>query len=142
MRAYSLDLRQKIVEAYDRRMGSQRQIAETFGVSQSFVEKLLRRRRTRGVIGRLPRGGGRRCILDQQGQQQLHELVSQQPDATLEELRQALYEGKEVVMCVATVSTELRRLGFVRKKRASTPQKETAPGFNKPGSLSERTYQG
>jgi hypothetical protein len=39
MKAYSLDLRQKILRACDHRLGSQRNIAMLFGVSQSFVEK-------------------------------------------------------------------------------------------------------
>ena len=42
MKAYSLDLRQKILRAYDQPLGSQRALAALFGVSQSFVEKLLR----------------------------------------------------------------------------------------------------
>jgi transposase len=90
MRAYSPDLRQKIVQAYDRGIGSQAYVAKTFGVSHSFVEKLLRRRRTLGTVAPLAHGGGRRRILDQQAQQELREVVRQQPDATLEELRQAL----------------------------------------------------
>ena len=44
MKAYSLDPRQKILRACDERFGSQQAIAALFGVSQSFVEKLLRRR--------------------------------------------------------------------------------------------------
>jgi DNA invertase Pin-like site-specific DNA recombinase len=39
--AYSTDLREKITRAYDDGLGSQRAIAELFGVSRSFVEKLL-----------------------------------------------------------------------------------------------------
>jgi transposase len=41
----SIDLRQKILHAYERRIGSQRALADIFGVSLSFVEKLLRRHR-------------------------------------------------------------------------------------------------
>jgi transposase len=41
MTAYSIDLRRKIVSAYERRLGSQRAIADVFGVSLSFVEKVL-----------------------------------------------------------------------------------------------------
>ncbi len=39
MKAYSLDLRQKILRACDQQVGSQRAIATLFGVSQSFIEK-------------------------------------------------------------------------------------------------------
>jgi transposase len=50
MKAYSFDLRQKLLRAWDQRLGSQRAIATLVGVSQSFVEKLLRRRRATGDI--------------------------------------------------------------------------------------------
>jgi transposase len=50
MAAYSIDLRQKILQACERRLGSQRVLADLFGVSLSFVEKLLRRHRTTGSI--------------------------------------------------------------------------------------------
>jgi transposase len=49
MKAYSLDLRQKLLRACDQPFGSQRPIASLCGVSQSFVEKLRRRRRTSGL---------------------------------------------------------------------------------------------
>lgn len=60
--AYSTDLREKIVRAYDEGLGSQRKIAELFGVSRSFVEKLLHRRRTTGEVSALPHGGGRTAL--------------------------------------------------------------------------------
>lgn len=40
--AYSVDLRRKVVEACERGTASQAQVAQFFGVSVSFVEKLLR----------------------------------------------------------------------------------------------------
>jgi hypothetical protein len=56
MVAYSIDVRQKILHAYERRLGSQCAIADLFGVSSgSFVEKLLRRYRTVGDIAPKPR---------------------------------------------------------------------------------------
>jgi hypothetical protein len=46
MAAYSIGLRQKIVQAYERRLASQHALADVFGVSLSFIEKGLRRYRT------------------------------------------------------------------------------------------------
>ncbi|HEX9899217.1 MAG TPA: IS630 transposase-related protein [Candidatus Methylomirabilis sp.] len=116
MKAYSADLRQKIVQAYDRGLGSQEHVAQTFGVSLSFVEKLLRRRRRTGRVAPLAHGGGRRRILDQQAQQELRAVVRQQPDATLAELREVLSQKRGLQMSVATVSYALRRLGLAYKK--------------------------
>jgi len=50
MKAYSLDLRQKIVDAYAEGNISQRQLAKQFRVALSFVEKLLKQCRETGSI--------------------------------------------------------------------------------------------
>jgi transposase len=64
MKAYSLDLPQNILRACDQRLISQRAIGALFGVSQSFVEKLLRRhRRTTEDIMAWPYAGGDKAIL-------------------------------------------------------------------------------
>lgn len=51
------------MRAYDEGAGSQRAIAELFGVSRSFVGKLLARRRATGEVAPLPHGDGRLRIL-------------------------------------------------------------------------------
>ena len=43
MKTYSLDLRQKIVDAYAKGDVSQRQIAKNFGITLKFVHKLDRK---------------------------------------------------------------------------------------------------
>ena len=58
MKAYSVDLRQKIVEAYTLKEGSIRQIAYRFKVAKSFVQTLLKRYKTQQSLEPLPHGGG------------------------------------------------------------------------------------
>jgi len=41
MRAYSVDLRQKVIDAHNQQQGSQRQLAKRFRVSLTFIESLL-----------------------------------------------------------------------------------------------------
>ncbi|WP_153009673.1 hypothetical protein [Mastigocoleus testarum] len=41
MKAYSIDLREKIVQAYEQGDTSVRKVASRFGVAKSFVQKLL-----------------------------------------------------------------------------------------------------
>ena len=85
MKADSRALRQKILRASDQRLGSQRAIGALFGVSQSFVEKLLRRRRTSGDIAPRPHAGGRRALCDEVALAVVRRLVHEPPDATLAE---------------------------------------------------------
>jgi transposase len=84
MASYSIDLRQKILHACERRLGSQQAIADIFGVSLSFVEKLLRRHRTTGEIAPKPHAGGQRPRVGATAQAKGRRLVHNQPDATLE----------------------------------------------------------
>lgn len=120
--AYSTDLREKITRAYDDGVGSQRAIAELFGVSRSFVEKLLHRRRTTGEIAALPHGGGRQPLCREGEQKLVRRLIEQQPDATLEELCEAVARKGRLRLSRPTMSRLLQRLDLGRKKSRSTPR--------------------
>jgi len=121
MAAYSIDLRQKIVQACERRRGSQRALADLFGVSLSFVEKLLRRHRTTGDIAPKPHAGGQRPSLDAAADILVRRLVHDNTDITLEELCAHVAEERGVRVSVATMCRVLQRLGLPRKKSRSTP---------------------
>lgn len=82
MRAYSLDLRQKIIEAYNNQESSQRQLAKRFKVSLSFVQKLLKRYRQEATID--PKSGGRGFTAKlTQHASLIDQLIEQNNDATL-----------------------------------------------------------
>jgi transposase len=109
MARYSIDLRQKILHAFERRMGSQRALADLFGVSLSFVEKLLRRHRTTGAVAPKPHAGGQRPRFDAAAQAQVRQLVRDQPDATLEELCTRAAEMTGIRVSVPTMCRLVQR---------------------------------
>ncbi len=123
MAAYSLDLRERIVEAVERRMSSKRKIAELFGVHESFLYKLLRQKRDRGDLAPLPHGGGAEAKLAAEQLPSLSALVAATPDATLEELREQLKKKVRVEVSRSTICRRLQRLRVTRKKRPSAPPK-------------------
>ncbi|MFQ6028100.1 MAG: transposase [Dehalococcoidia bacterium] len=128
MRTYSLDLRQKIVDAHDHKQGSQRQLARNFGVSRSFVEKLFRQRRQRGSLEPKPHGGGQKPLLGAEDLELVRHLVRRQPDLTLQELCDLVYQQGGVRVSVPTMCTWLQRLGLGEKKSRCTPASETPTG--------------
>ena len=133
MARYSIDLRRKILQAYERRIGSQRALADIFGVSLSFVEKLLRRHRTTGAIAPKPHAGGQRPRLDVAAQALVRQLVHEQPDATLEELCTRAAEMTGIRVSVPTMCRRVQRLGLPRKKshsmrRSATPSESSRRG--------------
>jgi transposase len=121
MKAYSLGLRQKILRACDQRLGSQRALAMFFGVSQAFVEKLLRRRRATGDISPRPHAGGRRAICDATALAHVRRLVHERPDATLAEFAAQLEAQHGLRVSVPTMGRIVLHLKLPRKKSRSTP---------------------
>lgn len=118
MRAYSLDLRQRVVHAYEQGEGSISEIATRFGVSTAFVKKLLHRWRLTGNLAPLAHGGGKPKSLTEQQHQLLKRKVREQADISLAELQSFLDEKESVQVHVSTISRALAGLGLPLKKRA------------------------
>lgn len=123
MKAYSQDLRERVARACDEGRGTRQQIADLFGVSTSWIRRLLQRRRETGSLAALPHAGGPAPKLDDQRRARLLALVTEQPDATLAELRDRL--GAPVHL--STVARALARLGWPVKKKSGGPPSKTAP---------------
>ena len=113
MRAYSYDLRERVVRACDAGRGTRQQIADLFGVSTAWVRRLLQRRRETGAFAARPHAGGPPPKLTPGRCDRLAVLVSEQPDATLAELRDRLAAGVHL----STVARALARLGLTVKKK-------------------------
>jgi len=118
MKAYSLDLRQKVLAAALRGDRSLREVAELFGVGKTFVDKLLGIHRAGQDIAPRPHGGGYPARLLPRHEKLLRSRIRQRKDATLEELRAHLEEQAELSVSVSTVSRSLIRLGLGRKKKS------------------------
>lgn len=106
--------------------------AELFGVSVSFVEKLLQRYRTTDTIAAKPHGGGQTKRLDDAGHQRIRAWIHEQPDLTLAELRIKTRQELGATLSLTTLWRVLKRLGLTRKKRPSGPVKVTPNGSAKP----------
>ena len=123
MRAYSIDLRERVVAACDRGDATRAQVAARFSVSVPWIRKLLRQRRQTGSIAPKPHGGGRAPAFDGEAAGRLREAVRADVDATPEELAR-----KAGVSCgPSAVHRALDRLGITRKKSRGGPPSRTGP---------------
>jgi transposase len=126
MQAYSLDLRQRVVSAYENGVETILEVAERFAVSDSFVKKLLRRKRTDGTIAPVGHRGGQPKRLSEKHRKWLLKTVLSNPDLTLAELREQLLSEHLISASVPTLSRELRALNLRRKKNRWSLVSETS----------------
>lgn len=134
-RTYSQDLRDRVLAAFDRGMRTV-DVAQVFAVSRAWARRVRQCRRETGRTTALPRGGATIIKIDML---RLAELVQEQPDATMIELRDRLgVECTESAICLA-----LKRLDLTFKKRRSMPPNKTGPTSpNVAGSGSRSSQRG
>lgn len=123
MKAYSQDLRERVVRACDEQRGSRSQLAELFGVSTAWIRRLLQRRRETGSFAARPHAGGPAPKLDEARCGRLVVLVAQQPDATLTELRDRL----AAPVHLSTIARALIRLRLPVKKKVVQAAEQERP---------------
>lgn len=123
MKTLSIDLRERILAAYDEGQGTRQQIADRFMVSLGMVKKLIQQRRATGDIAPRHHHSGRKPKITADHRRELQELVEQSPDMTLEELRAAL----GVDCTLPAIHYALKELGLTYKKRRSRHRSKTGP---------------
>lgn len=126
MKTISLDLRERILAAYDAGEGSREAVAHRFRVSLGMVKKLLQQRRRIGEVRPQHHRSGRKPGPVARQQHQLRALVEQKPDLTLKELRAAA--GLNCTL--PAIHYVLIRLGLTYKKRRSAPVNKPGPTSN------------
>ncbi|MDQ2675265.1 MAG: IS630 transposase-related protein [Actinomycetota bacterium] len=128
MKSYSLDLREKVLNAVLTQGMPKSKVARTFGVSRDFVYELLRRHEAGESIEAKPRGGTKPKLTPEH-EPTLRQLVAEQNDRTLDELRQVLEQRGGPTLSRAAMHRALVRLKLPRKKRRSITASETANEF-------------
>ena len=122
MRTLSLDLRERILAAYDNDEGTRPEIAHRFRVSLGMVKKLLQQRRRTGDIAPRYRFCGRKPMIVATHRSQMRSLLAKKNDLTLKELRQAT----GLKCSLQAINVVLGKLGLTYKKRHSAPASKTA----------------
>ena len=125
MKAYSVDLRQKIVEAVS--IGTPKaQVARAFGVGLSTVKRYAGRvERGEGLAARKPPGKQRK--VDATAEKLLERDLQERPTATLSQRRELLAGVAGIDLSDSTtVSRTLRHMVFSRKKDRWERRSETS----------------
>jgi transposase len=117
MKAYSLDLRQRVVAAYEKGKGSLAEVAEQFKVGQTFVKKMLPQHRETDSVAPLAPGGDRQPSLSDTEHRLLRQQVKEQPDISLAELQEHLAVKAGLTVSVPTIHRSLRSSRLSHKKK-------------------------
>jgi putative transposase len=112
---YSLDLRKRVVAAVEGGL-SRRQAAGLFDVGISTVIRWTRRSRETGSAAAKPMGGDRRSVLVGERRVWLLERIAEEPDLTLDELRDELAE-RGIAVGYGTVWRFFEREAITFKKK-------------------------
>ena len=113
MAAYSLDLRKRVLRAWDSGMDAE-SVAAKYEVSRAWVHRLVQRRRETGSFAPRPQTKFRARVLAGQ-EERLAALIAARPDATLAELRDVL----PTTAGLSTLWQAIDRLGFTLKKNGT-----------------------
>jgi transposase len=135
-RALSLDLRQRIIAAWQNQEGTWKELADRFGVGEATVDRLVARFRERGSVAPDPHGGGQPALIPDEQLPVVRRLLDAAPDITVAELAARYRCEVGLRVSRSTMSRTVARLGYTRKKRPLSAQSATARASRRSGKRS------
>lgn len=140
MKAYSMDLRQRVYGALEKE--SIRRTAARFEVSETFIYSLKKRYRETGMLAPRGHGGGQRRRVDEAGSRYLQQVLAEAPDLTLNALCRRYEDHFGQRVSKSAMDRALKRLEITRKKRLSAIPNATANGSGRNGPPGQNSSPG
>lgn len=116
-----IELRIRVVNAYEHNNKTMEAIAREFGVGVASVVRWVASMRKTGGVEPKPHAGGFTQKLCDSDLLKLKDLVYQQSDWTLEALSEQLQQQTNITISTATMCRMLKNLQLSRKKNHSMP---------------------
>lgn len=113
----SLDLRVRILRAYEAKEGGYGTLAERFDVDKKSVRRLVAKKRATGSAAPLPHGGGIPPKISDEELVELKAMVDECPDRTAQELADEWGRKKGLSIHRSSMVRALSRAGLSTKKR-------------------------
>jgi transposase len=124
MKAYSKDLRERVISSVESGECNISEAARRYKVSEPSIERWLARQRSTGQCASLPHAGGVPRKLAS-AEAVIRAAVQAQPDATLQELCEDVEKETKIKSDPSMMCRELARLKLPRKKSRSMPASAT-----------------
>lgn len=123
MEAHSLETRKNVLRAILEGKLTQEAIAKEYGVCVRWIRLLHKRWLETNQIDPSPHGGGYPPKITPDIEKQICEFLQLSPDATLEEIRNAI----GIRISLAAIYKRLKRMGLTRKKKSPHAAEQDRP---------------
>lgn len=108
MKPYPVDLRSKIVTAYKNNEGSMLKLACQYGVSRSFVQKMIKQEKETGNV--MSTGNGNRNSKLRGHTELVKRLIEANPSLSLREMCQAIRQETGIEVSLSTMHRFIRKI--------------------------------
>jgi transposase len=115
--AYSVDLRERVVAAFDAGDLTDEDVAELFKVGEATVHRWKRLKREKGSLEHKPFGGGMPPRVAPEQYDLVRQIVKEEPDLTVQEVAWEFHRRTGKSVSRAAMGRTLLKLGLTRKKR-------------------------
>jgi transposase len=116
-KAYSQDLRERVIAVYQEGKSTMEAVAERFAVSRSWVNNLVQRQKQTGSVAAKPHGGGAVAKVTATHYPILEAIIDAQNDVTLLEIKQKFAEKAGILVSQSTICRALQEIELTRKKK-------------------------
>ena len=116
---YSMDLRKKIILAYENGEGSVATVAKRFKVALSTVVSYLKRKRETGDVKPIVGKPAKKAIIDTKGRSVIRWWVERKPDIILYELCEKYQKRFKVKVSLSMMCRALQQMNLRRKKKST-----------------------
>ena len=117
MSGISLDLRERIVEAYEQKEGSMRCIGKRFKVGKNTVLRLTKQKKETGDITAKAKGGSKPKQTTPENQILISKILLEQNDATLSELCDLMSAETGKPISISSMHRLIEKIGWTHKKK-------------------------
>ena len=118
----TIEVREKIVQAYNNNIGTQSYIAKIFGVTCRTVNKLINLSINNNLAPKKPTG--RPPFINKEGLSILKKIVLLHPDKTLDEYSNLFKKSTGIHVSIPVMCRALKKLNLRRKKKSFYAQEQ------------------
>jgi transposase len=127
--AYSVDLRERVVAAFDRAGMTDQEAAAIFKIGEATVRRWKRLQRVTGALEPKPFGGGNPPRIASEQYPVVRAIVEEQPDLTDQEVAWEFHRRTGRSVSRSSMNRTLLKLNLTRKKRFIRAFRGTRRGF-------------